>query len=182
MLLRAILSGVIFGGIGYGILFLLKVSLPELYSLLSPGAKGNPMSEGVDIVISDDSVEASPPEPSVEEVADSLLANNAEEDAHPASSAPDELVEEVEEMSSNAVSDSGDKKTPVEVEGFSSADDDGAYSELGTIDETFDKFGNTGGLSDISSSEVDTVQVLGNFQDPKDVAKAVQTMMKKDEQ
>ncbi len=182
ILLRAVLSGVIFGSIGYGMLFLFKSRLPELFSLLSPGAKVNPMSEGVDIVISDDTEETLPPEPSVEEVADSLLGKIAEDDADTAPPSSDELIEEVEERSIDSVSDSGDQEASEEVAELFSADDEGAVAELETIDETFDKFGNSGGLSDIASSEADTIEVLGEFQDPKDVAKAVQTMMKRDEQ
>ena len=156
LILRSVVSGIAFGGIVYGFLLVIQARLPELYAILSPSEPPGVEQEGVDIVISDedDSVSSAP---------------------EPAVAGGDSFAEEVHEEAGSAEEGKLGELESAEGQGEEP-------QELGDIEDGFDKFGQTEELSDISGKEAEVVEVLGEFQDPQDVARAVQTMMKRDEE
>ena len=158
LLLRGALSAVLLGGAISILMMIIKNKLPDLYALIFSGSLEyeDTVEErgGVDIIISDD-----------EEVQEAKSDN---------------FVEEITEISGFQ---GEDKDT---VEELSAAEDDESSTdelpELKNLENTFEQkdFGNTAGLSDISKDSK-TIELLGEYQNPEEVARAVQTMMKKDE-
>ena len=158
LIFRAAVSAVVFGGIVYGFLLVIRSRLPDLYAVLSPDESSVEEQEGVDIVISDE-----------DEAVDSPL--------EPGLTGGESFAEEVIELSGGAEEDKLGELESAEEQG-----EGGESQDLGDIEDGFDKFGKADELSDISGKEADVVEVLGEFQDPKDVARAVQTIMKRDEE
>ena len=152
LIFRAAVSAVVFGGIVYGFLLVIRSRLPDLYAVLSPDESSVEEQEGVDIVISDE-----------DEAVDSPL--------EPGLTGGESFAEEVNELSGGAEEDKLGELESAEEQG-----EGGESQDLGDIEDGFDK------LYDISGKEAYVVEVLGEFQDPKDVARAVQTIMKRDEE
>jgi len=169
IILRSIISGVIFGALGYILLLIIKSRLPEMYSLIIPESGESEVPSGVDIVISDDT------------------EGEQVYSADPGKSA-DDFVEEIEEtgdLTNTSASVEAEELDAVEElsgTGDDEPDDGENLPELDNMENTFDQkdLGSVDGLSDISKDSK-TVELMGEYQDPENVARAVQTMMKKDE-
>lgn len=212
LMLRAVLGGAAFGGLAFGIDYVVKQYLPELAKALSSGEQEKEASPKVDIVIEDESPPGSPaadraqsaPEPTktaagqTEDEIDNS-EDTTEELSYPDNDSDDsddseEFVEEVEELdgaeeSAAPIPKSSEAggETAEEIADLEAVDDDEATIDaLPDIDNLSDSFNHT------ESTEEDweetgagqdsnmTVDVGGVEEDPRTIAKAVQTMLKKE--
>lgn len=186
ILLRSLAAGVVFGGLGIGITYAVKRFLPEL---MEPGGSGPSASDGggIDIVL-----EAEEPVSNRENAAPSV---NDEKD--------EDFIEEIEEVRDEDSSDpllrtgaSNDEDlTELEdvSEGIDSLPDIGELADRFSGSESADAdrettangysggAGYTGGGLDSLGSGGKGNNVLGSDVDPQTVAKAIKTIMKKDE-
>ena len=184
ILWRSILGAAGFGALGFGITYLIDKYLPEL-----TGAEGEPEpgAGGVDIVIED---EAMPPRESEPAYSGSVFGEGDEE-----SEEGDSFVEEVEETVEESEEDEGfrDQETEEEVSEETAefiptdiTSDIDTLPDIGELSGSFEgggesyvqdyDSGSTGGRKGSSS----TVDMLGEEKDPQEIAKAVQTIMKKE--
>jgi hypothetical protein len=193
ILWRSILGAAGFGALGFGTLYLIEKYLPEL-----TGAEGasEPGSEGVDIVIED---EAMPPRESgaEQEFQGPDLGEIDEESEEGA-----DFVEEVEEtVGETENSEEGrenedygtSEESTDETTEFIPTDITSDIDTLPDIGELSGSFeggegsdmqdydgGSTGGSGGGRSGRSSTVDVLGEEKDPQEIAKAVQTILKKE--
>jgi len=192
LLLRALMWGVIFCGVGSGVSYVISKYLPELFSSSASGRTKETAEQpnNVDIVLPDEN-------PHVAEDAD--FGGDAEREAQQESfnfadsgEAPPsraerfggELVEEVEEVESDDALRGSERRPP------GGSDEDSA-DELPTLEgdatdfSTPDEQGRVGsaGVSDISniSGRGSTVDILGHEADTEEIAKAIRTALKKDQ-
>lgn len=191
LLMRALVSGVLFGGAGIGAELLVQSQLPELYALLrgesaeeseNSSQEAGTGGENVDIVLeSEEEGEFGAGPLSGDED-----ATNTEEGAPIGG---DEFVEEVEEVSSDGVEESEPIVPPqeeaAETEEPGSGDD---LPNIGEFSETFqedrsnqssatDQGSNIGNLGESSGQGP---QGSGN-EDPAAIARAIQTVLKREE-
>jgi len=181
ILLRGIVSGALFGVLGFGLTFVIKKFLPGLES--EEGASEQEEQQGVDIVI--------------EEEAPAAGSESLPEIINEGGEIPEgeDFVEEVEETS-------GENMKPVEeVESLSGEEEpeelveiddaeNGGVDSLPDISEFSGSFssGSDEGMDDSdgphdlqsSSGGESTIDVLGSEESPANIAKAVQTMLKRD--
>ncbi len=164
---RAVLAALVFAALGLGVSLVISRYLPELEE-----AAGEESAEhGVDIVIDDDDAEASED------------TTGSEDEGRP-SDEDDGIVDELEESS-----------TPLEQsEGLDSSEpDNAAKSDVieDVDDDTMDRLPDLGGFSSAFEGDDGAVQVDstdsghesdGGGEDPKVLARALQTMLKRDEE
>ncbi len=165
MLLRSLIAAVIFGALGIGVDMLIKHYLPELAGGDAEGSEESETEEsvqraengGVDITLDEENphnVGASQLETGNEGT--SPTSETAEE---PGSEiAGDEMIEDVEE-----------------VEELENGDDE--FSNAHSEDDDEDE-----GRAFQAPESGATIDVMGDEQDPETVAKAVRTLLKKDEE
>lgn len=165
LLLRAVLGGLLFAALAMALQLLVRRYLPELMEL-SGGAPDSDVGRHVDMVV-DDEVDLLTPveEPSSEEESDSI-------DVEELSGDEEELVEEVSE-----VEEGGDNESsiPPKVPDV----------DLSSVDKLPDLDGFAGSFQEDGTVEVvdeddDSVAMPGG-QDAQTIAKAIQTVMKRDE-
>ncbi|MFP4362337.1 MAG: hypothetical protein ACLFR1_00575 [Spirochaetia bacterium] len=198
IILRSLLSGVVFGGIGAGAYVLIQQQLPELLedSEASSSIDEDDVSNTVDIVLDDKNPDIY--SQGNEEQGDSEYGNEESEEQ---SDEGDGFVEEVEEISSvpngKGLSNLGDndenydKKEEVDV--LENVD---ALPDLGQFSDSFAGFDgeggddeNDGGSSGNSSrfqpmdlgSSSETIDVMGDKKRPEEIAQAVKTFLNKDQ-
>lgn len=185
LLLRALIGGSLIGGLAFGIDFLLRQYLPELYEGFSEDGRN------VDITIADENphsntgdgeqtgesarVERGLPsgDHSIDEGSDD---SHAEQDV----GMGDDDVSEVEELGSAE----GNSKPQTSAEsqnasqGASGGDSSSDLPSFDTVEESFkEETASSGPTDDITS-----VDVMGTGEDPEVVAKAVRTIMKRDQE
>lgn len=183
ILLRALIGAGAFGGIAFGAIYIIKQYLPDLGATLSLETEDRPEEGGIDIVIEDEH----PPQPkpkstesneSTEDesivVPEGLEAETADEVE--SDSNGNTFVEEVEETGGSIGSDV-EEVEPIEeeVKQIDSLPDIGDMSDSFTFssEEEEDSYSE-------ESSDTPSIDINGEQQDPRVIAKAVQTMMKKD--
>lgn len=176
--IRSILSGALFAGAAAGIYILLQNMIPELFEFSDNSDEGVEGS-GIDIVVEGDDEEHisySNDEPS--EMGTLDVAADAADDVG--------VLESAEE--------SGDGSEPMEGDGspensgvglnFNMDElpemDDFSDSFSGVADSISDESGGKSAVAPSSPSSQTTVDVLGDEQDPETIARAVQTVLKKD--
>ena len=174
LLLRAILWALIFGGLGFGVDQAVRRFLPELLPN-NPAPEDSEDEKEVDITIG----EENPHEQgdSIAEVVGEAAElpgvgeDTASESGESAISGDQEEVEgheEVEELSPVSSDADGNE---------SAANEPGGLPSFDGVESAFE---DTGVESEASSRE--SVDILGVEEDPKIVAEAVRTLMKKDEE
>lgn len=191
ILLRGLAIGVVFGGIGFGLTFVIKKYLPGLLS--DEAAETEEEIPGVDIVIEEELPRQQVEDANVESADESEESEDAEST----------FVEEVEESSTESTefaetetveTENTERKQESakaeEVEELPTMEEDenidalpdigefsGSFSTGGEYEEGEEEGGDTGQFSGSSSAPV---EILGQEEDPAVVAKAVQTMLKKE--
>lgn len=173
LLLRALLWALIFGGLAAGIEYALKNFLPEL---LSAGSAENeqPSEGGVDITLADENPHARNESPAAGDDAgaaddiDDFMSETAGED----DSADTGTV------ASESRSDGADEVE--ELEEVGGPTDSG--SELPSFDGVEATFASAEPISAGADSVPSSVDVLGSDEDPEVVARAVRTLMNKDQE
>ena len=186
--MRALISAVVFAGLGVALQLAVSRYLPELEELFLAGGAGSDASDEpgearqtVDIVVDDDDDIARPDFDqgidSSEDADDGLLAVEDEDDdgrdsdAEPESA--DDLVVEAEELEADdvrrATVSGPDPADDIDVNGLDQLPDVGGYS--GAF-ESSDR---------VSLGDEDDGSTRSGVQDPALVARALQTMLKRDE-
>jgi hypothetical protein len=224
LLLRAVIGGVAFGGIAFGIEYIIKRYLPELTKAISPEQQPREASPNVDIVIEDETPPGSagyaPADEKASDRAQSasgptgensskttgesdISADNTDEnipDSTGEFSPPDnetddsddagEFVEEVEELGGAEESPAPQSKSSEDSDEIADLevvdDEEATIDALPDIDNLSDSFDHTESMedgweeADSSQDSNMTVDVGGVEEDPRIIAKAVQTMLKKE--
>ena len=218
LLLRAVMGGIAFGGLAFGIEYIIKRYLPELAKAISPEEQHQEASPNVDIVIEDENPPGSAGYAPTEEQASTeedtrkptgesdISADNTDEnipDSTGEFSPPDnetddsddsddtgEFVEEVEELGGAEESPAPQSKSSEDSEEIADLevvdDEEATIDALPDIDNLSDSFDHTesteDGWEEVDSSQDSnmTVDVGGVEEDPRIIAKAVQTMLKKE--
>jgi len=187
LLFRAILGAVIFGVLGSGVQLLIDRYLPELASGREAVAEPRPGGK-VDIVVSDDedAAEAIPEYESPPDQAEGLreqFGSYSEEDDSESSgldSFEESLVEEAREVSLPP-SDSAEEERS-EPETSVPADVDGEnLDKLPDVEGFADSFSEDSGVESVTYSADPENSGDEGHQDPATIAKALQTMMKRDQ-
>ncbi len=206
ILLRMLLGGIIFAGIGAGIGFVLHKFVPELFD--TPEDSEDETGANIDITVDDAGEEPAAEAPSngrgedenaeYPDVSVNFTAADADDDAAELDTADytgeAEVIEEAEEVGEADFENIGETSNGGEdydmVEEIAAADEDEDSSEgennLPEMDQFNDSFvpvdeiDNGNAVKGFSSG--DTVDIMGEEQDPAAVAKAVQTFLKKDQE
>ena len=203
ILLRAVVGAIVFAGIGYGSYIVISARLPELLSggaATSSTAQADGYGQNVDIVVDDDGEEDELPaaeEPDAAEGDRSAGTSQAHgdedepgdleevaEDVESPAGGGDELVEEVEEVAAAPTDSAASAKSTSEDVDENSVDalpDIGGFAgdfesegaEGAEVVEEDDSNGDFGGSSRAQSHGIE--------QDPEVIAKALQTVIKRDE-
>ncbi len=169
ILLRSIAGSIIFAALGFVLSLILRKFLPEIFTVPhDANLIDSPMDENretpgsqVDIVIED--TDTTPYEEGIEEIREIDGEENLEE-------------ESVSGYSSSVISDSDDDHM-VEEEG----EESGGLPNIEKFSEVFDE--TTDNLNDRNSLTGSvSVDIMGQEQDPGTVAKAIRTIMKKDQE
>ena len=176
--LRGIIGAVIFGGIGFGLVFIVKKFLPGLSSDEPEDSEDE--QPGIDIVIEEENPLEAPGLGLEVETAEALEGES--------------FVEEVEETSGEelrpmeAAADFNSAEESAELLDVDDAEDVDALPDISEFSGAFstgtelDDSGEGGSSEDaqMSSGGESTIDVLGSEESPADIAKAVQTMLKRD--
>ncbi|NBF40867.1 MAG: hypothetical protein GVY14_10670 [Spirochaetes bacterium] len=211
ILLRAVIGAIVFAGIGYGSYIVISARLPELLSesaATSSTAQADGYGQNVDIVVDDDGEEDELPAADEPDAAESAQAAGVEQaaetgtsQAHVDEDEPGDLEEVAEGVESPA---GGGDELVEEVEEVAAAPTDSAASakrESEDVDEnSVDALPDIGGFAgDFESEGAEGAEVVeeddsnGGFggssraqshgieQDPEVIAKALQTVIKRDE-
>lgn len=185
--LRALLFAVLFDGISLLIMFLIDTFIPELVTMdlasddsEIPEAEEN-LSEGtslnggkLDILIEDEDDEST---------ANSMDIAGDMEEVEEAEAA--EEAEEVEELTEAGTVDISPKPESVKTENLSDSESED-MPDIGTFADGFepaDSGGSSEGLSSIDGmGSSQSVEILGDMHDTQELVKAVQTVLKKDQE
>jgi len=169
--LRSIAGSIVFAALGFSLLFILRKFLPEIFS--SPNDANLidiPMDENgetpgsqVDIVIED--TDATPYQEGIEEIREIDGDENPVEES--ASGYPSSVISDSDSDNDHMVEEEGEESGDLpNIEKFSEVFDE-------TTDNINDRNSLTGSVS---------VDIMGQEQDPGTVAKAIRTIMKKDQE
>jgi len=188
ILLRGIISGIIFGGIGFGLTFIIKKFLPEM-----DAEEKSELEEDVptvDIVIEEENP------PSIGEEFKAPEEDEAGIGLDSDISGSQSFVEEVEETSgedleaaeleeAEEVEEADESAELVEIdesEGVDALPDIGEFSGTFSTGPDFSDDSGNEGTEDVQiySDDNSSIELLGKDEDPAAVAKAVQTMLKRD--
>ena len=177
IIIRAIIGSILFAGIGYGISILLRKFLPELFETHAETAlvsdenlsqkQENPVDgkPKIDISIGSDKEEFAVEMESVD---------NPDSDSDLNSETVDEvksdLVDEISESKSEVDETAGGNNIPSNIDVLP---DMGVFSNSFNSAEDLDSSGSSGNI---------TLDIMGEEQDPELVAKALRTMVKKDQE
>ncbi len=183
ILWRGILGAAGFGALGFGISYLIDKYLPEL-----TGAEGEPElgSEGVDIVIEDEEM---PPRTAREDFGEGEeeseegagfveeVEETVGEDESTGEPSEDDFSEESSEESPEFIPTdiTSDIDTLPDIGELAGSFEGGEGSDIQDYDD-----GSTGESAGGRSGRSSTVDLLGEEKDPREIAKAVQTILKKE--
>lgn len=185
LLLRAVLGALIFGAGAVGVQFLVAKFLPEL---VNPSEESPQTGGSVDIVVSDEDEEEEP-----------LAAPSEEDDESsfrpgiPAASVEtggEPLVEEVEEADAGLDGEATEALPADDVgetESVAEADEQ-SEAAVAATDSAVDTLPDVGEFTDSFMADAahdappqDTAEPTGDGQDPESIAKAIRTLMKREE-
>lgn len=169
---RAILGAVIFGALGYGISILLRKFLPELFEL-QPGSLGVidedfSAPQKFQSVVDNPVVDISIGDKTENPVSEESQEDNSDQVIEISNSSSNELVDEIVETD---MADENDQ-VPGNID---------ALPDMGVFSNSFENAEDIDG-DDSSSSGAVTLDIMGEEQDPELVAKALRTMVKKDQE
>ncbi len=167
IIVRAIIGAVVFAGLGYGISILLRKFLPELFEINSESIL---MSEENLSQNQEDSVEEKPQ-------IDISIGSDKEDFAMAAAdtsglktNVENELVDEITESKSDTNEAAEDDQIPSNIDVLP---DMAVFSNSFNSEDNLDSSGTSGAV---------TLDIMGEEQDPELVAKALRTMVKKDQE
>lgn len=190
LLFRGILSGVLFAGVGFGLSILIKKFLPGLVSETEEGETEEEESGGVDIVIEEEAPQVSSAAAVEAAGGEELVSNAPTQDSETAEEeeGSENFIEEVEEISGDSSEQEEAAEESSEPEDLIEVDDDTSVDTLPDIGDFSDSFtneiaeeGSEGGESQMHSVDSSpTIDLNGREEDPRTVAKAVQSMLKKE--
>jgi len=175
--IRALISALVFAGVVTGLSAVIKKYLPELLELQILKGKGSPK---VDIVLEDEY-------PTTDGAA--VFEENPEADEAVASSASDHIENESGGGTAQETEEIHEQKAPEKREPASDSSDE--VEELDAIENSdsadempsLDRFSESFAPENSTFSPSDEVtQIMGDDVDPKDLAKAVQTILNRDEE
>lgn len=187
VILRALIGAVVFAGLGYGTYIVISTRLPELLSRAAPSEReAEGYGQNVDIVVDDEDgipdaaaeLGAADEPPAATEGEAGELEEVTDEEAATAGEGGDELVEEVEEVAASSAATETSSPGGDEVD-ENSVD---ALPDIGGFAGDFEAEGtevveeDEGGTSGSSRAREHGIQ-----QDPEVIAKALQTVIKRDE-
>lgn len=191
LLLRAVLGALIFGAGAVGVQFLVAKFLPEL---VNPSEESPQVGGSVDIVVSDEeegpereSEDEYPEEPSE---ADEDSAFRPGMPAASVDSAGEPLVEEVEEAEAGLDGEAAESFPDHETDEAEDADavDDQSEGAVAAAESSVDTLPDVGEFTDSFMADAahdapaqDTAEPTGDGQDPESIAKAIRTLMKREE-
>lgn len=172
--LRAVLGAFIFGAFGFGISILLRKYLPEIFELksglsseddedLPQVQEPSELSGEADNIVSD--------KPVIDISIDDETEQAVSEESSDSNSGKNELVEEVVEMGKTKEFDDNNH-IPGNLD---------ALPDMGVFSNSFENSVSEDG-DNSSSPGAGTLDIMGEEQNPEFVAKAVQTMVKKDQE
>jgi len=190
LLLRALMWGAIFCGVGGSVSFVIAKYLPELFSSPAEGERDEAETRrNVDIVLPDENPHRGGQEYESEEP--SYEVEDARDIEEPRAPRPEtthtnNLIEEVEEIPRDAVPPSVRRSAPAhDAEGPVSDEDlpnfepdESGLSSLGESSEF--EADEIPGVADISQRG-QRIEVLGHQADPEEIARAICTTLKKDQ-
>jgi hypothetical protein len=189
LLFRGILSGVLFAGVGFGLSILIKKFLPGLVSETEE-AEEEEESGGVDIVIEEEAPQASSVAAAEAAGGEELFSDTPTQESGPAEEEEESenFIEEVEEISGDSSEQEEVAEGSSEPEDLIEVDADTSVDTLPDIGDFSDSFtneiaeeGSEGGESQMQSVDSSpTIDLNGREEDPRTVAKAVQSMLKKE--
>lgn len=182
LVLRAVIWGVVFGALAFGIDQLFRKYLPEIYGNEAADLTDDPMDvtkdeeRTVDITLEEENpvtVEGSSDDgESRDEIegSDESVGASAEEEGLVVENDRSEEVEELETIDE-----------PGKSAGESESDDipEGEFADFEAVETTFS---DSSVEEDTGARHVESVDVLGIDEDPETVARAVRTFMKKDQE
>lgn len=190
-LIRALMWGVIFCGVGTGISYLISKYLPELFSL--PSSEGKDAARPkIDIVLPDENPHTGREIDREESLDDADFARTEpveelggyDDDGESPPATGDNLVEEVEELE-------GPLGRPRQRSAGSSDEGEDGAEELPDLEGDTDDFSATGERSALRSNDISDissisgrsgkVDVLGLQTDSEELAQAIRTALKKDQ-
>ena len=180
VLLKSLLSGIIFGGLAFGIDFVARKFLPELFSsnfesddsenadneidIPEPIADGTP---NINIVLDEENPHAAAkPQDDDGDFVEEIKAVNDDE-GNISEALPEGAVSDVEEIEDDLPS----------LDQFSSSFADG----VGDTIESSNGAGPNSGSKSLGGAKSEAVDIMGDEHSPADVARAVQTLLAKDE-
>jgi hypothetical protein len=187
VILRALIGAVVFAGLGYGTYIVISTRLPELLSrAAAPEREAEGYGQNVDIVVDDDDevpdaaeeLEAADEPSTAAEGEAGELEEVGDEESAAAGEGGDELVEEVEEVaaSSGAPDTSSSGGEDVDENSVDALPDIGGFAGDFEAEGTEVVEDDEGGTSGSSRAREHGIQ-----QDPEVIAKALQTVIKRDE-
>lgn len=188
ILLRMLLSALLFAGFGLGAGIMLRKYLPELLQQAA-GVEEAPAEPAVDILIPEENPHRRPDAADAEEAADAEPLEELDEEAVPAAETQDAGVEPeapaaAVEAADEEETEEAEEAIPLEEE--LSAEGSGEIDSLPDLDQ-FDSSNYVGpdisglksGREDFTQAQVDGIM---SREDPAQLAKAVRTFLKKDQE
>ncbi|MCD6396314.1 MAG: hypothetical protein J7L71_02120 [Spirochaetaceae bacterium] len=169
IIIRAIIGAVIFAGIGYGISILLRKFLPELFEAQ---IESDLVSEENLPQKQEDSVEGKPQiDISIgSDKEDFAMEMAAVDNSGLETNVDSALVDEIKESKSDVDEVAEDSLIPTNID------------VLPDMAEFSNSFNSTEDIDGSGSTEAVTLDIMGEEQDPELVAKALRTMVKKDQE
>ena len=210
LLVRAVLGAIVFAALGYGVYIVISTRLPELLSAgaaTTSASQADGYGRNVDIVVDDDGEDDSLGDgeddelPAAEQAAQAVSPGDLEDDGEPgdleevaedaesAAGDGDELVEEVEEVAAPAAGGAPSDSEAATKNGTKDVDENSVDTlpDIGGFAGDFESEG-TEGAEVVEEDDSDggfggssRAQAQGIEQDPEVIAKALKTVIKRDE-
>ncbi|MCK5152878.1 MAG: hypothetical protein KAQ93_00845 [Spirochaetales bacterium] len=182
LLFRALSGAFVFGAIGFGIAFLFRRYLPELFELKSGSDSKidedfSQIQQKADVSADLENSQADKPVIDIsigdesEEPESELSSENKNIQANNSNNSGNELVDEIVESGDTAETGENDQ-VPGNID---------VLPDMGVFSNSFENEEDVNG-NDSSSAGAVTLDIMGEEQDPELVARAVRTMVKKDQE
>ncbi|MCK5672458.1 MAG: hypothetical protein KAH95_03735 [Spirochaetales bacterium] len=175
---RAVLGAIIFGVLGFGILILIRRFLPELFELKS-GLTGE-SNEDFSNIENVQSVSTDAEEPTPEKQVIDISIGEEVENSEPVLNTENSTVQVDDDSNSNEIVDEIVESEKTEDSDQIPGNID-VLPDMGEFSNSFESAENIDSNNSSSAGAV-TLDIMGEEQDPELVARAVRTMVKKDQE
>ena len=175
---RAVLGAIIFGVLGFGILILIRRFLPELFELKS-GLTGE-SNEDFSNIENVQSVSTDAEEPTPEKQVIDISIGEEVENSEPVLNSENSTVQVDDDSNSNEIVDEIVESEKTEDSDQIPGNID-VLPDMGEFSNSFESAENIDSNNSSSAGAV-TLDIMGEEQDPELVARAVRTMVKKDQE